>query len=290
MAGLLRLLSALPTGWILGLGPLLGRVAHRLAGRERRRALGNLRHVWPHQDPAQQRELVARVFTHLGRSAMECVALNRRAWPRLGHPDGPLTFAPGSQEALRQRVDRGKGVLFVTSHLGNWELLGAAVARHVELAVLFRPSYDPRFTRLMEAFRQRSGIRSIDVSRPSHLVQVMRALGRGAVVGILLDQPVDGGAELPFFGHPAPTSTLVPALAARTGAAVVVGHVRRQDDGSHRAKIQPLDGQPWDDQHQATLELMGIQEQAIEATPEQWVWTLDRWRLERKRKDAKAKS
>ncbi len=273
------LLARLPLKLALFLGPTLGRLALLLAGRERRRAEANLRHACPDLTEDQRQAMVAKVFLGLGQSAMECAAMNHLR-TRLGGPNSPVEFSPGSLETLQAAVEQGNGVLFATAHLGNWELLGAEVARHAPLSVLFKPSYDPRFTRLMTRFRGRSGVASIDVTRTAHVTSVMRTLRGGGVVGVLVDQPAPG-ADVPFFDRQAPTSTLVPALAQRTGAAVVAGFIRRTGR-RHTISIKRVD-LPTEDIERATGLLTTEVERAVRQDPAQWVWTLDRWRKDRAR-------
>ena len=276
-APLIWLLGRLPLGLLLALGPALGRLAWLMARRERRRALDNLRGALPDLEEAGRRLLAREVFDNLGRGAMECVALDRLR-PLLAGPQSPVQFSPGSLEALQEALAEGAGVLFATAHLGNWELLGAAVARHAPLSVLFKPSYDPRFTRLITRFRARSGIRGLDVSRAGHMVQVLRALGAGEVVGVLVDQPAPG-VRVPFFHQQAPTSTMVAELASRTGAAVVLGFMQRQGARRHTVSIRRM-SLPQQHPRKATARLTREVEQAVRAAPSQWVWTLDRWREE----------
>lgn len=275
VAPFIFLLGRLPLDLALALGPALGWLAWVVARRERRRALDNLERAWPDLDMAGRRRLAREVFGSLGRGAMECVAADR-VRPLLGGPRSPVSFSPGSLEVLQQALEQGRGVLFATAHLGNWELLGAEVARHAPLSVLFKPSYDARFTGLMTRFRSASGIRGIDVTSSAHMTHVLRALREGEVVGILADQPAPG-VWVPFFNRDAPTSTMIPVLANRTGAAVLAGFIKRQGR-QHTITVKRLDVVA--DVFDATARLTREVEQAIREAPSQWVWTLDRWRGE----------
>lgn len=246
--------------------------------------MDNLQHVWTCLPHKGRLRLLREMFIHLGRSALECVVLHRLAG-RFGTPADPVRFSPGALEALMQAAAPGKGVLYVTAHMGNWELMGAAVARHLPVSVLYKPSYDPRFTRMICRFREAHGVRGIDVSRPGHLKKVLRALRQGSVVGVLLDQPSEAGEMIPFLGRPAPTSTLVTTMARRTGAAVVAGFIVRQGRARHEVSIVPLGqaGRPPD--VRACLKPM---ERAITRAPAQWIWSLNRWRLRGQGKDLTA--
>jgi KDO2-lipid IV(A) lauroyltransferase len=223
------------------------------------------------------RRLVRSAFVVVGQSALECVVLPRQHDRLLG-AGGRVRFAGDSFEVLTAALKEGRGVLYVTAHFGNWELMAAAVARVAPVSVLFKPSYDPRFTRMIVRFRERSRVRGIDVTAPGHVRQVVQSLRRGEVVGILMDQPVQGGIPVPFLGRTALTSPLAGALAGRTGAAVVAGFIRRESPCHHAITIERLPLEEGagavDGASHATLAV----EKVVRATPEQWLWSLDRWR------------
>jgi KDO2-lipid IV(A) lauroyltransferase len=168
-------------------------------------------------------------------------------------------------------------VLFATAHLGNWELMGAAVAAELScpVGVFFRPSYDPRFTRWMEQVRASAGLVSIRVDRPGHLGEAVALLRAGGLLGVMVDLAVErpGVIPIPFLGGMLPSSPLLPILARRTGATVVVGSIRRsaEDPCQHAISIQILDGSSSELLSSATRAL----EAAILADPIQWTWSLE---------------
>ncbi len=270
ICGAVRLLARLPLPLVDLSGRALGGAAFWLGRRERARALHNLQRVWPHLDPGQRRRLARAAFSHLGRSALECVTLPR-LWARR---PALVAFAPGALSQLQAAVAQGRGVLFITAHLGNWELLGAAVARHVPTSVLYKPSYDPRLSKLIHGFRQRSGISGIDVTRPGHVLAVLRALRRGELVGVLQDQPTPQGQPCTLLGQPACLSPLAAQVARRSGAVVLAGFIRREGRLRHEIDLRRLDPPVT---CEACVDAVG---QAITAHPAQWVWSLDSWRAE----------
>ncbi len=281
--GLLGLLAALPLRAALALGRALGRLGGSLARRERRRADENLARVLPGLDRAARRALRRRAFAHLGESLAECAQLVGRSAlrSRLGTSRSPARFAPGALEALREARAEGRGVIYVTGHLGNWELMAAEVAQASgSVVVLYKPSRDPRLDRLLVAAREALGVRGLDVTQPGHLVAASRALRRGEVLGVLLDVPgpASGGVRAPFLGQPAVGTALVPLLARRTGAAVVAGTIRRTGTCQHEIQIERVGSVDWRAPLAAAGQLAAPLERAILDEPGQWVWSLDRWR------------
>ena len=289
VAALVWLLQWLPHRLALSVGRTLGRLAHRFARKERARALDNLLRADLAGDLAGSpdrttcRRIAREMAVHLGQNAMECVVLPRIR-PKLGTGASPVSYAPGAREALRSALEPGAGVVFVTAHLGNWELMAAEIARVAPVSVLRKRSYDPRFTEMIDKFRVSSGVRGIEVGR---LKPVLAALAHGQIVGILLDQPVPNGCQLPFMGRLARTSTLPARIHQRTGAAVVTGFIRRVGAVRHEVCIDLIcKGNSCSGLTVEALTLLLSRriEQAIRRAPAQWIWSLDRWRSAKRKR------
>ena len=261
------------------LGRRLGDVGFLLLGDRRRAALRNLAIAFPELSEIERRRLCRRSFEHLGLMAVElCFALSRpleRVLERirvegLGH--------------LRAAMERHGRVLVLTAHLGNWELL--AVAHRLTglpLTIVVRPLDAPPLDALAGRLRIKAGVEL--VAKRGALRAVLSALGRGRMVGLLLDQNASRreGVFVPFFGHPASTSKGLALLATRTRAAVVPIFAHREAGGRHLVAIHPaleVPGTP--ERARAIIELTMRCNAAIEAairrTPEQWLWIHRRWR------------
>lgn len=273
----LALLRRLPTRAVLALGPLIGWGAYWLAGRQRRRAHTNMRDMGAILPGDRRRKTVERSFTNLGRSAAEFVVLDRL---RLRHadPKGAVRFSAGSRQVLEQALAGGRGVIFVSAHYGNWELMGAAVAKIAPVHVLARQSYDPRFTRLIGRFRRANGVNSIWIEQAGALRLALCALKRGAVLGILLDRAIPGGVPLSLLQRDMPITPLAAALARRTGAPIVAGFARRVGRVEHEITITCVE---WSRCHSrradiraGTTACLGAVEDAIISDPCQWLWPL----------------
>jgi len=273
------LLVAFPHRAVVGLGAAVGELAGLLGRRERARALRNIGQAFPALSGAGRRLMVRRMFQHMGRNALECLIAPRlRRQLRAGGPSA-IRFEPGSLEQLVGAVDEARGVIFVTAHLGNWELMAMAVAARFPTSVLYKASYDPRFSKLVERFRNDNGVTGVEVGGVGHLRSAIRTLRRGRILGILLDQPVVGGCEVSFFGAPAPTSMIVPGLEQATGASVVVGTIRRVSPCQHAISIRRVEQSNTKATRQSrTQTLTSRLEEAIRHDPTQWIWSLDRWR------------
>ena len=179
------------------------------------------------------------------------------------------------EEALR----RGKGVLFATGHLGNWELSAYAHALlTAPMHVVVRPLDNPMLNGLVERYRALSG--NDILSKRDFVRPMLKALARNEAVGILVDQnaSLDEGVFVDFFGHKACVSPSFAKLAARTGAAVIPGFaVWSEVERRYILKFY----QPVEITGDAVADTQRIQsslEYAIREHPGEWLWLHRRWK------------
>ena len=182
-------------------------------------------------------------------------------------------------EYFEQAKLRGKGILFATAHLGNWELSAFAHGLMTEpMNVVVRPLDNPAIDEFVEARRQSGGNRII--AKKDAARQILRALKNNEAVGILIDQNValDEGAFIDFFGTPACAGTAFARLAAHTGAAVIPGFALwNAAESRYVLKFYPLveiSGDPAED----TRRVHAVIEQVIREHPDQWLWLHRRWK------------
>lgn len=185
---------------------------------------------------------------------------------------------------LHQALAQGRGVVLVTGHCGNWEWMNLALqAAGIPMTAAGRKLPDPRFDSLLTRLRTRFGGEA--VSRGSNAGQsLLRALRRGRVVGLLIDQDIAApGVFVRFFGHPAWTPTGPAVLALRAQSPLVVGFARRLPKGTMELRFEPPidpkgDAKNEQDVGQLTAYLSQRIEAHIRSCPEQWVWFHRRWR------------
>jgi lauroyl/myristoyl acyltransferase len=136
---------------------------------------------------------------------------------------------------------RGKGVLFVIPHLGNWELGGAFLVQHgYKLLVLTQPEPDQKLTELRQASRARWGVETLVVGEDAFaFVEIIKRLQAGATVALLVDRPpAPTAVTVELFGRPFPASIAAAELARASGCAIVPGYIVRRPDG-YLARILP---------------------------------------------------
>ena len=271
-------MAALPVPVAAWLGRRLGDLAYVLLRRRRRLSLRNLSQAFPGASLDAHRALARRAFQHLGQVIVESLFV-------LGRPITDVTrgITVEGLEHLRAIIDRHGRALMLTAHLGNWELLALApVLTGYPLTVVARALDSSTLNAWAERLRATAGVEVID--KRDAVRPVLSALRRGRLVGVLLDQNASRreGVFVPFFGRPASTSRAVALLALRTGTPVVPAFTRRVAPGRHVITVHPALPLPATSDADAVLAVTArctqVIEDAVRATPDQWLWMHDRWR------------
>ena len=227
--------------------------------------------------------MAVRVFENLGQVAVEIALL-----PRLSrHLAEYVELPPADVEVLRRALEGGRGAIFVSAHLGNWELLAQRiVGAGFPAATLVRRASNPHLDRWLASRRQASGLVTIERGGPKSARRLLRSLREGRLVGMLIDQ--DTRVEsvfVPFFARCAATPVAPAHLAVARGLPVVLGLIHRRAAGGHRIRIQSVEVPPpavgrdrRAQVHALTRELTRRIEEAVRMRPHEWVWVHDRWK------------
>jgi len=273
------LIYLLPRALSLPLGSYIGRAAYWSLPRYRRLTLENLTvALGKDKTPAELRAIAEGVFRNLGRNAVEL--LN---FPKIRrHAIGRLVTIEGLDK-LNAALALGKGVVLVTGHFGNWELLALTIRlKGYRGAVIGRRIYFEKYDTFLNCLRR---VHDVDVIyRDDSPKKILRVLKDNGIIGILADQDVDsvGGVFVTFFGTRAYTPSAPVLLARASGAALIPGFIIRQN-GRHRLVItDPVElvdtGDKENDLVTNTQRWSDVVESYIRRYPEQWVWMHRRWK------------
>ena len=272
----------LPRSAALALGRGLGSALGACDRRHREIAVANLRASFPDWDEARLYATARGVYRHFGAILLDILWLEGRSaetFTRLIEFEG--------EENLQKAVAAGKGVLYCTAHIGNWEVNAAAHAiLHENVGVLARPLDNPALDARLCGFREAFG--NTVIYKRKALAQVIRLLRAGRSVAVLLDQNVQrsDGIFISFFGRPAATTTVAAALALKTGCALVPAHAVLLADGRYRLRYEPalhVDPDPKDREVEIArlTQLLAARTEAwIRERPEQWLWIHRRWKTQ----------
>ena len=222
---------------------------------------------------------VRAAVAHAGRMVAELP----RLW--LG---APLACRIEGAAHVDQAYANGKGIVFLTPHLGCFELSVQAAARHWSaqhgpITVLYRPARQPWLAQVMETARDRPGMQMAPTTLAG-VRQMIKALRRGEAVGLLPDQvpPQGQGLWSPVFGRPAYTMTLAARLAQQTGAAVLLARCERRSWGrGFVLYFEPLAAPLGRDLEVAVLQINQGMEHVIRQCPQQYLWGYGRYKQPR---------
>ncbi len=271
MTFLFWLFSRLPLSALQALGGWLGALAAKVPGRYHDRLIANFRHAYPDATPAMLKEA--------GRSAGRMVFEMPYFWVRKNGAE----VAPHLFDVCRTIIERaladGRGLIFLTPHLGCFEVLPQAYAREHPVTSLFKPPRKESLRGWIESMRAGPNMHMAPAD-PRGVRMLVRALKRGEAVGILPDQtPTAGeGVWAPFFGKPAYTMTLVHRLHRLTGAPVVALFAERLPRGAgYRLHVHDIGDLP-EDATQAATRINAAIEQLIAVAPTQYLWGYNRYK------------
>ncbi len=275
-------LVALPHAAARAVGRRLGDLGWWLDGRHRRVALGNLALALPEIPAAERRRLARACFRHFGSAVCESISASRFGLVELCRR---LTLEGWDHFETARAAAGERGFFLLTAHFGLWEVAAHAMGAYAgPLSVVGRPLDNPRLDRELAALRGRFGNRLLPKS--GAVRGMVRAIQRGELVGILIDQRVQRAQaiDVPFFGHPAWTTPVLARLSRRLAVPVVPVFGYPAPGGRYRVVIRPpvFPGDGAADEEAAVAALtrryLAVMEDEIRGRPELWLWMHDRWR------------
>lgn len=255
-----------PLSLAIWIGGKLGRLAYHLPLRERIIAVRQVRRFLPGA-PA---DTVHRLFEHLGRSIVEA-ALCR-------HVIRHSSFACEGWEIIKEEHGAGRGIVALTGHLGNWDLLAGYVgSRGVPLYAIGREARRRLVQPLLQRLRDASSVMMLWRDGLSGGREIIRLLEAGNTIAALIDQDTTVRSEwVPFLGIPAKTPSTFAQFAIRTDAAIVSAFLVRTAPLSYRVSIRRVEDRS--SVRRILEQYHSHLEELLREFPEQWVWIHKRWR------------
>lgn len=283
-AGFVRFLSfgarALSHGTALAVGRFMGGVFYRFAASRRRIGAENLSYAFPELSQTERDGILKEHFAHLGMNFAELLRFPK--WEKTELSRVVLE----NLSTLDEAVAMGKGVLIVTAHTGNWEILAPLLPTlHPSPMVIAQPLRNAALDRLLTRWRSVTGMEI--VPRQGALRRLVAGLKQGRIVGLLADQDAgENGSFVPFFGRLASAEASPVTLARRLRCPFLLCVTFRNADGTHRVRFEsipllalPTCGEGQGGEDAATLErIYSRLETHIRAAPAQWLWIHRRWK------------
>ncbi|SYZ74513.1 Lipid A biosynthesis lauroyl acyltransferase [Candidatus Zixiibacteriota bacterium] len=270
--------NILPRGLAVFLGGILGRIAAAVSKKDRLKAMRNLELAFGEKlDETEKNKIVRNIFINFGRSAVDVLRFRKHFSDEII----PLVDIEG-RENFDRVYSRGKGIIAVTGHLGNFELIPVYMGYlGYKVSAIGRELYDRRLDRLLVENREKMGVVNVDTREsPRHLIRLLR---EGYAVGVLIDTDSMRVRSMfvPAFGRPSNTPVGQTILGLKTGAAFIpLACVH--DGNRYKLIIKPEvtienSGNFEKDVYNMTKKCTGALEEIITEFPDQWIWFHDRW-------------
>lgn len=274
---LLRLSARLPLRLNHAIGTWLGRRTLHGDRTETHTARINLARCFPELSEAQRQTLLEETMVEMGKTLCETGSIWFCSQEKLER----MVHEVHGESLLKAGLERGKGVLLISPHLGNWEVIGLYCSLRYPMTSLYRPPKQEGLDATIRHARQRFGAKIVPTNAKG-VKALYQALGNNEISGILPDQdPGENGGEFaPFFGIQASTMTLLSRLAQKSGAAVLCTWAERLPEGRGFAiHFEPVDEQIYSQDMQASLAALNrAVERAIRQNPAQYQWGYKRFK------------
>lgn len=268
-----KIISCLPLGGIHKLGKALGWLIHSITPNAARIQRENLIQSGLFQTKNDLEKAIRSNIAESGKAILETLAI----WQWQQNKALQLVKGCSNWYLVDEALSKGKGLIFLTPHLGCFEITSIYYASRHPITVLFRPPKKSWLSPLIDAGRVKGQVK-LAPANAQGVRALMQALKKGEAIGILPDQiPAAGEGEwADFFGKPAYTMTLASRLAEKTGATVIMAFGERLADGQgysiHLTKVESI----------ATPDLLNQAiEQQIKQKPEQYLWRYNRYKTRR---------
>lgn len=277
IVGFLCLFALLPWRVVQGLGGLIGWLMWKLPNRSREVARANLSKCFPELDAAALERLLGDSLKQIGMTFTESAC----AWIWPADKTLRLVKEVEGLEVLEQALASGKGVVGITSHLGNWEVLNHFYCAQCKPIIFYRPPKLKAVDELLQRQRVQLGNKVAPSTREG-IISVIKEVRRGGAVGIPADpEPSEGaGIFVPFLGTQALTSKFVPGMLTGGKATGVFLHALRLEDGSgYKVILEAAPPAMYDEDIEVAVAAMsGVVERYVRNWPSQYMWTMKRFK------------
>jgi len=271
------LFALLPWRAVQAVGSVIGWVMWKTPNRSRDVVRINLAKCFPDMDPAERERLVGQSLKDIGKSLTESACA--WIWPAQRSID--LVREVEGLDVLKDALASGKGVVGITSHLGNWEVLNHFYCNQCKPIIFYRPPKLKAVDDLLRKQRVQLGNR-VAASTKEGILSVIKEVRKGGAVGIPADpEPSESaGIFVPFFATQALTSKFVPNMLAGGKAVGVFLHALRLPDGSGYKVI--LEAAPEamysTDTETSCAAMSQVVERYVRAYPSQYMWSMKRFK------------
>lgn len=258
----------------------IGLLLYLFDGRHRKAALENLKASFPEKGDAEILRMAKESFKNIG-----CIIAELARIFKYGEEWLKDTVEFQGRENIEMALKKGKGVLVMSGHIGNWEIGALAIGREWKFNSVVRHLDNKFLNKIL--YKIRTVFDNGVISKKNALKEVLKCLKRNEIVAILMDQntSLEDGVFVDFFGRKACTTPVVALIALRTGTPVIPTFAVREETGKIRViageEIKILQSEDYRrDIEKYTAIFTGEIESVIKKYPEQWLWLHRRWKTQ----------
>jgi len=271
-----------PLSVALKIASALGKIFFHINYTHRKRAIENLSHSFPDKSYKEIVQICKRVYINLAKVFMEFIFLPKID---LNYINSKVKII--GEENLKKALKKGKGIVAITGHIGNWELLGTIVVKiGYPLSAIYHPMRNPYSDKLFYKIRRDAGMELIPMQ--DSLRGSIKALKANKLLGLIADQDAGGaGVFVNFFGRPASTAKGPAIFAVKTNAPMLFFALIRGKNDTHTLYIsKPLKvkitGDLEKDIYYNTKLWSDELEKWVKKYPDQWFWLHRKWHTKKK--------
>ena len=231
-----KIVLILPYKFTVGfLANFLGGLAYYVVADARNKARTHLTMCFPEKSQKEITKIIKTVFKYEAKNFFEL--LN---FPKMSDKffDSVAIMEQEQKDIFNRLLERKKGILALSGHIGNWEMLAAGVAKHYPLNVIARKIYIEELNNMLVSYRNMKKVKVILRSELSSARKMLKALRNNEIIAMLIDQDTSvQSVFVDFFGRPASTPLGLASIALKVGTPVVLAVDKRLPDGKHKFVI-----------------------------------------------------
>lgn len=274
-----KLIILMPLSWVRRIGAMVGEFVFKRLGFRRGVTLENLSYAFLNLNKKELEKIAVGAFRNVGITLFELLwipRMNKELIKKTVHCENP--------ELITNARSRGKGVIILTAHFGNWELCAQSIpaTSGVSMLAVVRPLHNYLVDKEVIAIREMHGLRTVPMAKAVR--EFNKTLQEGGLIGLAGDQNAPKESVwIEWFGRKVPTHPGAAALALRNGSAILLGVTVRQPDWSYKIRFQEishadLNGSTPQNVEELTRRHVKATEELIRAHPDHWMWMHRRWK------------
>tara|TARA_E500000178_G_C16968623_1_gene729757 strand:- start:256 stop:1122 length:867 start_codon:yes stop_codon:yes gene_type:complete len=240
-------------------------------------SLNNLSIAFPNLSKNEKKEIIKKMWANYGKIFSEYMFIKKFR--------KNLEFSNKIQVENQEEIEKikhlGKPVIFISGHFNNFELMAMHIEKsEIDLAAIYRPLNNNFLNPIMEHIRKRYICKKQIKKGISGTKEILKEFKKGTSIALMIDQRVSEGVECNLFGKKALTTTIPAQFIKKFNAPVVPIYIERLENESFKLKIlKKIEFSEEISIFEITKKLNEVLEKMIKSSPDQWIWTHNRWKI-----------